>query len=155
MFWGLTWILGVLGANIFVASVQNILVHERGTRRNLSEERDLDGLADLDSLTLLDEDLAGVLAPVLAIERRNAVLLGVVALLEGLQGSHEVVATRDTGSDDTLGNTGRDCTLHDGGDGIHGAYDLVLELRRHVQLDLLEEVFRCTETTNDKDVLWI
>jgi hypothetical protein len=33
----------------------------------LSEERDLDWLADLDSLTLLHKDLASVLASVLAV----------------------------------------------------------------------------------------
>ena len=137
----LTRILCVFGTHVFVASVKHILVHEGCTRCDLSEERNLDRLADLDSLALLYEDLACVLAPVLSIERRHTVLFGVVTLLERLQGCHEVVATSNARGDDTLGNTSSDSTLHDGGDGVHGSDDLVLELRRDVQLDLLEEVF--------------
>lgn len=137
----LTRILGILGADVLIASVQNVFVHERCTWRHLSEERDLDRLANLDSLALLHEDLAGVFASVFAIERGHSVLFGVVAFFEGLQGCHEVVTTCNTRSDDTLGNTSSDSTLDDGGDGVHGTDDLVLELRRDVQLDLLEEVF--------------
>ena len=80
----LTWILGVLRANVFVASVQHILVHEGCAWSHLSEKRDLDRLADLDPLTLLHKDLSGVLASVLAIQRWHTVLLRVVALLERL-----------------------------------------------------------------------
>jgi hypothetical protein len=63
----LTRILGVFRANIVVTSVKNILVHESGTWSDLSEERDLDRLAVLDLLTLLDENLASELAAVLSI----------------------------------------------------------------------------------------
>lgn len=149
----LTWILGIFWAHILVASIQHILVHECSTWSHLSEERDLDGLANLDSLSLLHEDLPCVLASVLAIERGHTILLRVVPLLERLQGSHEVVPSRNTRGDDTLGNTGRDSSLDDRSDGVHGSHNLVLELRRHMQLDLLEEVLRSTETTDDKNVL--
>jgi hypothetical protein len=107
----------------------------------LSEERDLDWLADLDTLALLHKDLARVLASVLAVERWDAVLFWVVALLERLQGSHEVVSAGDTVRDDSLCDTSCDGALDDSGDGVHGPDDLGLELRRDVELDLLEEVF--------------
>lgn len=136
----LTRILGVFGANVLVASVQNVLVHERGARGHLPEERNLDRFANLDSLTLLHEDLAGVLAPVFAVERRNTVLLRVVAFLERLQGRHEVVSAGDTGGNDTLCDTGGDGTFDDRGDRVHWSDDLVLELWWDVKFDLLEEV---------------
>ena len=136
----LTGILGVLGAYIIIARVQNVLVHERRARCHLSEERDLDGLSDLDTLALLHKDLARVLAPVLAVQGWYAILLGVVTLLEGLKSSHEVMPSGDTMRDDTFCDTCRDGTLDDGGDGVHRPYDFVLELWRHVELDLLEKI---------------
>jgi hypothetical protein len=63
------------------------------------------------------------------------------------------VTTSNTGCDDTLGDTGCDGSFNDGGDGVHGADDFGLELGRDVEFDLLEEVFRGTETANDEDVL--
>jgi len=137
----LTRVLGVFRANVVVAGVQNVLVHERCAGRDLSEEGDLDWLADLDTLALLHEDLAGVLASVFSVKRWDAVLFWVVAFLEGLQGSHEVVATRNTVCNDSLCDTGGDGTLDDGGDRVHGSDDLGLELGWDVKLDLLEEVF--------------
>jgi hypothetical protein len=137
----LTRVLSILGTHILVASVENILVHERGTRRDLSEERDLNRLADLDSLALLHEDLSRVLASVLSVERGNTVLLRVMTLLERLQSRHEVMSSRHTGGDDTFRDTSGDCTLDDSSHGVHRPDDLVLELRWDVELDLLEEVF--------------
>jgi hypothetical protein len=137
----LTRVFSVFWAYVVVTRIQYVLVHERSARRNLSEKRDLDRLPDLDSLALLYEDLASVLAAVLAVERRNTVLFWVVTFFEGLQGSHEVVATGDAVCDNTLCDTGCDGTLDDGGDGVHGPDYFGLELRRDVKLDLLEEVF--------------
>jgi hypothetical protein len=91
-------------------------------------------------LTFLHENLACVLAPVLAVERRHAVLFRVVALLERLQSCHEVVSARNARCDDTFGDTSCDSTLDDGGDGVHGSDDLVLELRRNMELNLLEKI---------------
>ena len=62
-----TWILGILWANILVTGVQYILIHQCRTWRHLSEEAHFDGLADLDSLTLLDEDLPRVFASIFAV----------------------------------------------------------------------------------------
>ena len=76
-----------------------------------------------------------------------------MSFLEWLEGGHEVMSTSDTVCDDALGDTGGDGTLDDGCHGIHWPYHLVLELRRHVQLDLLEEVFGCTETADNENVL--
>lgn len=145
----LTRILGVLRANIIVASIQNILVHQRRSWCNLPEKADLDWLANLDTLALLYKDLACVFTSILAIQRRYTILLGMVTLFEGLQSSHEVVSAGDTVRDDALGDTGRDCTLDYGSDGVHGSHDLGLELWWDVQLDLLEEVFRGTEAADD------
>ena len=55
--------------------------------------------------------------------------------------------------DDSLSDTGRDCTFDDCSYRVHGSDDLRLELGWDVELDLLEKVFRGTETTNDEDVL--
>lgn len=85
---GLTRILSILWADIFVAGIKHILVHEGSAGCYLTEEADLDGLADLDTLALLHEDLAGVLASVTAIQTGHTVLLRVVSLLEWLQGCH-------------------------------------------------------------------
>lgn len=62
-----TWIFGILWTNIFVTSVQYILIHQCRTWRHLSEEAHFDRLADLDPLALLHEDLARVFAAVLAV----------------------------------------------------------------------------------------
>lgn len=76
-----------------------------------------------------------------------------VTLLEGLQGSHEVVSSRDTVCDDPLSDAGRNSALNDSCDRVHWSDDLGLELRWHVKLDLLEEIFGGTETTDYKHVL--
>lgn len=107
----------------------------------MPEERDLDWLADLDTLTLLHKDLSSVLAPVLSVQRWHTVLFRVMALLEWLKRSHQVMPASDTVCDDTFGDTGRDGALDNSRDRVHGTHDLGLELRRHVELDLLEEVF--------------
>ena len=151
--WGLTRIFGIFRADVFVACVEDVLVHQRSSRRDLSEEADLDWLANLDPLALLDEYLSGVLASVFAVEGWDAVLLGVVALFERLEGGHEVVAASDSGGDDTLCDAGCDSTFDDSGDRVHGTDDLGLELRWDVEFDLLEEVFGGTEATHDEDVL--
>jgi hypothetical protein len=150
---GPTGILGVLGAHIVVARVQYILVHKRSAGRHLPEKRHLNWLSNLDALALGDKDLASVLAAVFAVQTRDAVLFRVMALLERLQRSHEIVTTGHTGGDDPLRDTSRDGALDDGRDRVHGPHDLALELRRHVQLDLLEEVFRRTETADHEHVL--
>ena len=76
-----------------------------------------------------------------------------MALLEGLERRHEVVPARDAGCDDPLGDARRDGAFDDRGDGVHGADDFGLELWGYVELDLLEEVFRGAEATDDEDVL--
>ena len=63
------------------------------------------------------------------------------------------MATGDTRSDDSLRDTGSDCAFDDCSHRVHGTYDLGLKLWRHMELDLLEKVFRGTETTDDEDVL--
>ena len=146
---GLTGIFGVFGTHILVAGVQDILIHEGRAGGHLAEEGDFHGLADLDALALLHEDLARVLAAVLAVEGGHAVLLGVVALFEGLERGHEVVAARDTRGDHPLRDAGGDGALNDGGNGVHGPHHLRLELRRDVQLDLLEKIFGGAEAAND------
>jgi hypothetical protein len=149
----LTRILGVFRANIVITSIKYILVHERRTRRDLSEKRNLDWLANFDSLPLLHEDLASVLAAILAIERWDAVLFGVVALFEGLEGCHEVVPTCNTVCNNALSDTGCNSSLDNGSDRVHGTDDLGLELGWDVEFDLLEEVFGGAETTDDQDIL--
>jgi hypothetical protein len=149
----LTRILGILRADVLVTRVQHVLVHQRGAGSNLSEEGNLDRLANFHTLTLLHENLPSVLASVFAVQAGNTVLLGVMAFLEGLKCCHEVVATGNTGGDDTLSDTSGDSTLDNGGNGVHGSDDLVLKLWRHVELDLLEEVLGRTETTDNEDIL--
>jgi len=78
-----------------------------------------------------------------------------MAFFEGLECCHEVVTTSDTGGDDSLGDTGRDGAFDDGGDGVHGPDDFLLELGWDVEFDLLEEVFGSAEAANDEDVLKI
>lgn len=80
-------------------------------------------------------------------------MLRMVAFLEWLQRSHEVVATGDAGSDDALGDACGDGAFDNGRDAVHGSDDLVLELWRHVEFDLLEEVFGRAEAADDEDVL--
>ena len=142
----LTWILSILRANILVASIQHILIHQRGAGSHLPEKRNLNRLPNLYPLALLHENLPCVLAPVLAVQRRDAVLLRMVALLERLQRRHEVMAAGDARRDDALGDAGRDGALDDGGHGVHGPDDALLELRRDVEFDLLEEVLGGAET---------
>lgn len=119
----------------------------------MTEKADLYRLADLDTLTLLYEDLARVLAPVSAVQTGHPVLLRVVSLLEGLKGGHEVVTTGDTVGDHSLGDTGSHGTLDDGSNGVHRTDNLGLVLWWDVELDLLEEVFGSTETTDNQHVL--
>jgi hypothetical protein len=119
----------------------------------LTEEADLDRLADLDSLSLLYEDLACVLAPVPAIQTRHPVLLWVISLLERLEGGHQVVATGNTVGDHSLGDSGGHGALDDGSNGVHRPDHLGLVLGWDVELDLLEEVFRGTEATHDQHIL--
>lgn len=63
----LTWIFSVFRANIFIARVQDVLVHESRPRRYLSEEANLDRFTNLNSFALLYKDLSGVLAPIAAV----------------------------------------------------------------------------------------
>ena len=149
----LTRIFGVLGADIFVTGVENVLVHKRGTRSHLTEEADFDWLTDLDTLALLDKDLTGILASVSAVQTGYSVLLGVVSLLEWLKGGHEVVSTSHTVGDNSLSDTGSNSTFDDGGYRVHRANNLGLILGRHVKLDLLEEVLGGTESTDNKNIL--
>ena len=76
-----------------------------------------------------------------------------VSLFEGLQGCHEVVTTSYSGCDDTLRDTSRYRAFNDSCDRVHGADDFGLELWGDMELDLLEEVFGCAKTANDKDIL--
>jgi len=64
-----------------------------------------------------------------------------MAFLEGLESGHKIMSTCYTGCDDTFGDAGSNGTFDNGGDGIHGADDLGLELRWHMEFDLLKEVF--------------
>lgn len=80
----LTRILGVLGTNIVVTSVKNILVHQRSPRRDLSEEADLNRFTNLNPLSFLNENLPSILATILAIQRWNTILFWVVSLFERL-----------------------------------------------------------------------
>lgn len=148
-----TRVLGVLRTYILITGVQHILIHEGRAGGHLAEEADLDGLADLDSLTFLHEDLPGVLAAVPTIKTRYSVLLGVVAFFEWLQRGHQVVSTCDTVGNHSLGDTGCHCTLDNGGHGVHRTDNLGLVLRGDVKLDLLEQILRGTESTNNQDVL--
>jgi hypothetical protein len=134
----LTRIFGVLRTDVIIASVENILIHECCARCHLPEKRDLDWLANLDSLALLHENLTSILASVFAVERGYAILFRVVAFLEGLEGCHKIVSSSNTVRDDTLGDTSGDSTLYNGGDGIHRSNYLGLELWRHVEFNLLE-----------------
>ena len=120
----LTWVFGILGANVVVAGEQNVFVHQCCAWRDLPEKRHLDRLANLDFLALLHKDLARVFTPVLAVERGNSVLLGMVTLLERLQSGHEVMPAGDAVGDDALCDTGCDGALDNGSDGVHGPDDL-------------------------------
>jgi hypothetical protein len=137
----LTRILCILRTNIIVTSIKNILIHQRRPRRNLPKEANLNRLPNLNPLSLLHKNLAGILAPIFAIERRDTVLLGMVTFFERLKSGHEVVPTGDTVGDDALGDTCCDGAFDDGGDTVHRTDDFGLELWRDVEFDLLEEVF--------------
>lgn len=76
-----------------------------------------------------------------------------MTLLKWLQRSHEIMSSRNTGSDDTLGNTSRDGSLYNSSHRVHRPNDLVLELRRHMKLDLLEEVLGGAKPSNDEHIL--
>lgn len=77
----------------------------------------------------------------------------VVTLLERLEGSHEIMPTRDTVRNDALRDTSCNGSFDNGSDGVHGSHHLGLELRWDMELDLLEEVFGSTETTDNQDIL--
>jgi hypothetical protein len=62
-----TWILGIFGTDIFVASVQDVLIHQCCSRCDLAEETNFDRLTDLDAFAFLYEYLTGILASVLTI----------------------------------------------------------------------------------------
>jgi hypothetical protein len=55
--------------------------------------------------------------------------------------------------DDSLCNASRNGTFYDRRDGIHWPNDLGLELRRHMQLDLREQVLTCTKPTHNEHIL--
>ena len=152
---GLTGVLGIFRAGIFIARVQDILVHQRCPRRHLPEEANFDWLANLDSLSFLHEYLPCIFAPVFTVQTGHTVLSRVVAFFEGLKGSHQVVTTGNAGGNHTLCDTGCDGAFDDGGDGVHGAYDFGLELGGNVEFNLLEKVFKGAEATNDQDVLGV
>lgn len=77
-----------------------------------------------------------------------------VAFFERLESSHKVVATGDTGGDDSFSYTGCDGTFDNCCDGVHRADNFGLELWRDVKFDLLKEVLGGTKATNDKDILF-
>jgi hypothetical protein len=107
----------------------------------LTEEADLDRLADPNTFSFLDENLASVLASVAAIQTWNPVLFRVVTLLERLKCGHQIVSTGHTMGNDTLGDTCGHSTLDDSSHRVHGANHFGLILRRHMEFDLLEEIF--------------
>ena len=119
----------------------------------MSEERDLDGFSVLHPLSLGNEYLPGVFASVLAVQTWHTILFRMVTFLEGLKGCHEVMTTSHTGGNDPFGNTSRNGALDDSCHRVHGTDDLGLELWWHVKLDLLEEIFRSTETTDNQNIL--
>lgn len=119
----------------------------------MTEEADLDRLANLDSLSFLHKDLACVLAPVSAVQTGHPVLLRVISLLERLKSGHQIVSTGDTVGDYSLSDTGGHGTLDNGSDGVHRTDNLGLVLWWDVELDLLEEVLGRTEATDNQDVL--
>ena len=149
----LTRILSIFRTNVLVARIQDILIHQSRPRRHLSEEADLHWLSNLDPLSLLHKDLPGILASIFAVQTWYTILFRVMALFEGLQGRHEVVAASYAGSDDALSDTGCDSAFDDGSDGVHRADYFRLELWGYVKFDLLEKVFGSAEATDDKDVL--
>jgi hypothetical protein len=150
---GLTWILSIFGTNIIIASIKNILIHQRSTRRHLPKETNLDWLPNLDPLSLLHKDLSSVLASIFAIKGGDTVLFWVMAFFERLQGGHKIMPTGHTVGDDTFGDTSCDGSFDDGGDGVHGSDDFGLKLGWDVEFDLLEEVFGGTKTTHDEYIL--
>lgn len=148
-----TRIFCILWTDIFIASVENILVHQRCSWCYLSKEGHLDRLSNLYPLALLHEDLAGILAPIFSVKTRYTILFRMVPLFEGLESSHEIMPTCNTRRDNALGDASSNSTFDNCGDGVHGAYDLRLKLRGHVEFDLLEQILRSSETSNDEYVL--
>ena len=63
------------------------------------------------------------------------------------------MATGYTGGNDTLSDSSCDGALDDSCDGIHGTDNFGLELRGHMEFDLLEEILRCSKTTDNKNAL--
>ena len=149
----LTRIFGIFRADVLVASVQDILVHQSGAWCNLPEEANLNWLANLDALSLLYEYLPCILASVLTVKAGHSVLLWVVAFLERLEGSHEVMPASNARCNNSLSDTSSDSTLDNSCHRIHGTNHLSLELRWNMKLDLLKEVFGSAKTTHNKNVL--
>jgi hypothetical protein len=104
----------------------------------LSEERNLDWLSNLDSLSLFHKDLPGELASIFAIKRWHTVGLWVMSFLEGLKSCHEIMSPSNTGGDDSFSDASCDSAFDNSGYGIHRSYNLGLELRWDMELDLLE-----------------
>lgn len=149
----LTRILGILWTNIFITGIQDIFVHQGSAWRNLSEEAHFNGLPNLDPLTFLNKYLPSILAAIFAVQAWHTVLFRMMAFFERLQCCHKVVASRNSGSYHTFGNAGCDSTFDNGRDRVHGSYHFGLKLRRDVQFNLLEKVFRGTKAANNEDVL--
>lgn len=70
-----------------------------------------------------------------------------MAFFEWLQRGHEVVSSGNSGCYDALSDTCGNSAFDNGSHGVHRADDLVLELRRNVDFDLLEQVFRSSEAS--------
>lgn len=80
----LTRIFCVFWTDVIITCVKNIFIYQGRSRRNLSEEGNLNGLSDLHSLSLVHEYLTGILAAILAIKGRNPVLLWVMTWFKWL-----------------------------------------------------------------------
>lgn len=149
----LTRILGILWTNIFITGIQDIFVHQGSPWRNLSEEAHFNGLPNLDPLALLNKYLPSILAAIFPVQAWHTVLFWMMAFFEGLQSCHKVVASSNSGSYHPFGNAGCDSSFDNGGDRVHRSHHFGLKLRRDVQFDLLEKVFRGTKAANNEDVL--
>lgn len=149
----LTRILGILWTNIFITGIQDVFVHQGSPWRNLSEEAHFNGLPILDPLALLNKYLPSILATIFAVQAWHTVLFRMMTFLERLQRCHKIVASRNSGSYHPFGNAGCDSTFDNSGDRVHRPYHFGLILRRDVQFNLLEKVFRGTKAANNEDVL--